>query len=363
MSEQDDRPFRWEDLDQRLIKPELQLLTDKMQKRAVDGKRRVVLESSRSGNAGSYFPLFFDFQEQLADEWVQGLYTLYRDAPNRQNRSVTPAFIRAVWDRGIFPFIGTRTAAVLGELSLDVARTRRVRDAVAEGSWVRRMRRFATRWRDKLEGEAVKWEYRLSRREGERQQQSRDRVAIREMDTEQASQGVLTCKKRLEEVTALLNAKTQALGQMDAKGDRKARRRTPITQAIRALSNQKATLEWHFNEYNQRLGELVNGASGQSAKDGSRRSRRLIDERKVLIASLKARNRDTRARKICELIDNQIEKEPRAVYRLIPLQSWVKKASGLRTWTEFYDNKPTRNLVRAYVNKVPPLETRAKTSK
>jgi len=154
-----DRPFRWEDLDQRLIKPELQRLTDKMQKRAVDGKRRVVLESSRSGNAGSFFPLFFDFQEQLADEWVQELYILYRDAPNRQNRSVTPAFIREVWDRGIFPFIAARTATVLGEVSLDVARTRKQRNEVAEGGWVRRMRRFATRWRDKLEAEAVTGEY------------------------------------------------------------------------------------------------------------------------------------------------------------------------------------------------------------
>jgi hypothetical protein len=252
MADPADHPFRWEDLDQRLIKPELQLLTDKMQKRAVDGKRRVVLESSKMGNAGSYFPLFFDFQEQLADEWVQGLYTLYRDAPNRQNRSVTPAFIRDVGDRGIFPFIAHWTATVLGEVSVDVARTRKQRNEVAEGEWVRSMRRFATRWRDELEAEAVKWEYRISRREGENLQQSRDRAAIREMDTEQASQGVLTCKKRLEEVTALLNAKTQALGQMDAKGDRNARRRNPITQAIRALSNQKANLEWRLNEYSER---------------------------------------------------------------------------------------------------------------
>jgi hypothetical protein len=359
MSEQDDRPFRWEDLDQRLIKPELQLLTDRMQKRVVDG----ALESSRSGNAGSYVPLFLDFHEQLADEWAQGLYTLYCDAPNQQNRSVAPAFIRDVWHQVIFAFIGVRTATVLGELSREVVRTRQVRNAVAEGEWVRRMRRFETRWRDKLEAEAVKCEYRISRREGEPQQWSRDRAAIREMDTEHASQGVLTCKKRLEEVTALLNAKTQALGQMDAKGDRNARRRTPITQAIRALSGQKANLEWHLNEYSQRLARLAKGASGQLANDGSRRPRYRIDARKELIASLKARNPDAHARKICELIDIKIEREHGAVQQLPPLQPWVEKARGLRTWTQLYDNKPTRNLVRAYVNKVRPIDTRAKTSK
>jgi hypothetical protein len=168
MSEQDDRPFRWEDLDQRLIKPELQILTGRMQKRVVDGERDVALESLRSGNAGSYVPLFFDFHEQLADEWAQGLYTLYCDAPNQQNRSVAPAFIRAVWDRVIFPFIGVRTTTVLAELSRQVARTRQVRNAVAEGEWVRRMRRFATRWRDKLEAEAVTSEYSASQENAQR---------------------------------------------------------------------------------------------------------------------------------------------------------------------------------------------------
>ena len=160
--------FRWEDLDQRLIKPELRLLTGEMQMRAVDGKRLVVLESSKTGNAGSYFPLFFDFQEQLAEEWVQGLYALYRDAPNRQNRPVTPAFIRAVWVRVIFPFIGARTATVLGELSLDIARTRKRRNEVAEGAWVRRMGCLGTRWRDKLEAEAVTGEHRAAQEVAQR---------------------------------------------------------------------------------------------------------------------------------------------------------------------------------------------------
>ena len=95
----------------------------------------------------------------------------------------------------------------------------------------------------------------------------------------------------------------------------------------------------------------------------SRRHHRPIDARKELIASLKARRPNIRAREICKLIDNKIEREPAALRPCFePLPSWVSKAGKARTWLGLYDNKHTRNLVRSYVNKVPPLKTAAKSS-
>jgi hypothetical protein len=85
---------------------------------------------------------------------------------------------------------------------------------------------------------------------------------------------------------------------------------------------------------------------------------RPIDPRKELIARLKARDPNTNARKICELIDQKINKEaPIRQNNFAPLERWGKQASGERSWVGFYDHTKTHSLVRSYVNKVPPLKT------
>jgi hypothetical protein len=73
---------------------------------------------------------------------------------------------------------------------------------------------------------------------------------------------------------------------------------------------------------------------------------------KMKIAELKFRDRKALARKICELLDGLVDRGHKG---LEPLQSWQKRADGKRTWVELYDDHRTRPLVRAYINKVPPL--------
>ena len=98
-------------------------------------------------------------------------------------------------------------------------------------------------------------------------------------------------------------------------------------------------------------------------KSASRRQGTL-DARKVLIAELKARNPNSNAREICELIDQVIDKAaPIRRGNLAPLKSWKTQAPSLRSWVEFYDHSKTHNPVRTYVNKVPALQTSAKSSK
>ncbi len=96
---------------------------------------------------------------------------------------------------------------------------------------------------------------------------------------------------------------------------------------------------------------------------GRRRQRGSIDAKKELIALLKGRIPNAKARRICELIDQRIDSIPALKFVLAPLQSWKKKAPGERTWGGLYDNDETRNLVRSYVNKVPALQTSARSSK
>lgn len=94
-----------------------------------------------------------------------------------------------------------------------------------------------------------------------------------------------------------------------------------------------------------------------------RRQVRPIDARKELIARLKARHPNTQARKICELIDRNISSTPISRDALAALKSWQTRAPGKHSWVELYDDPKTRNRVRAYVNKVPTLQTATKSSR
>jgi hypothetical protein len=101
-----------------------------------------------------------------------------------------------------------------------------------------------------------------------------------------------------------------------------------------------------------------------AASSASRRQRRPVDARKELIARLKAHNLNPPARKICELIDQAIDKAaPIRQGNLAPLKSWQMQAPGKRSWVELFNHPKTHNPVRTYVNKVPTLQTTARSSK
>jgi hypothetical protein len=94
-----------------------------------------------------------------------------------------------------------------------------------------------------------------------------------------------------------------------------------------------------------------------------RPQRRPVDSRKELIAILKMRHPEALARRICELIDREISSAPTRKAALAPLESWRRHAQDTRSWVGFYDRDKTHELVRSYVNKVPPLKTSPKSSK
>src|SRR5580658_953102 len=97
--------FRWADIDQRLLSPKISDVAEEMHKRIAEGERKVAFDARQSGNAAGYLTRLFDFHEQLTDEWAKGLYDAHCEALVQQNRAVSAAFIRAVRDRAIAPFI------------------------------------------------------------------------------------------------------------------------------------------------------------------------------------------------------------------------------------------------------------------
>jgi pyrimidine deaminase RibD-like protein len=159
----DSCPFRWEDLDNRLLSPKLQELSSEMQTKSVDGERKAAFDTRQSGNSAGYLPRLFEFQEQLTDEWAQRVYAAHCESWTQQNRTVTGEFIRAVRDRAVIPLIATRKSTVQSEASLRGTRIGENPNPMSLGEWNRRMDRLAARWSQHLEADAVAEEYRASR--------------------------------------------------------------------------------------------------------------------------------------------------------------------------------------------------------
>lgn len=162
----DARSFRWEDLDNRLLSPKLEELSEELQRRSVEGERKAGFDTRESGNSAGYLPRLFDFQEQLTDEWAQRLYAAHCESWLQQNRTVTGEFIRAVRDRAVLPVIAARKSTVQFEVSMRGTRIREDPTASSLGEWNRRMDRLAARWSQRLEADAVAEEYRASRPPG-----------------------------------------------------------------------------------------------------------------------------------------------------------------------------------------------------
>ena len=156
-------PFRWQDLDQRLIAPKTSDIAEEMQKRAADAERRIGFEAAQTGNSAGYLPRFFDFHEQLVDQWAEKLYAAHCEAWTQQNGSLSAAFIRAVRDHSIAQLMAARKSSVYAQVCMRGTRISEQPNSTAMGEWIRRMDRLAARWNRRLEADAVAAEYRVTK--------------------------------------------------------------------------------------------------------------------------------------------------------------------------------------------------------
>jgi hypothetical protein len=170
--------FCLDDIDRRLLSPKTNDLAEEMHKRASEAERRIQFETAQSGNTAGYLPRWFDFQEQLTEEWAKRLYAAYCKAWTRQNRSITAAFIRVVRDRAIAELIAARKSSVRGGVVLRAQRTGQALNATAFDEWARQMDRLSARWNRRLEAEAVVIEYRAAKLAQVSQDVSTDRAEV-----------------------------------------------------------------------------------------------------------------------------------------------------------------------------------------
>jgi hypothetical protein len=159
-----DSLFRWEDIDQRLLTAKTNNLAEEMSRRVEEGKRRIAFETAQSGNSAGYASRWFSFQEQLTEERVERVYAAYCETWVQQNRTISPAFIRAVRDRALAEtFAAVQSSVAHGVLD----RARRIgepHNSAAVEEWYRRMDRLRVRCNRKLEADAIAAEYHFARR-------------------------------------------------------------------------------------------------------------------------------------------------------------------------------------------------------
>lgn len=238
--------FRWEDIDQTLVRPKLSKLVEEMQEAFATDKNKIAFDARQKGNSAYFLPAFLAKQEERTNEWASRQYEIFRDAWHEQGHSATPSFIRAVCQNGIIPLIQGRKAAVKGDLILTATRTQEPVNQSALANWERCMQRLLAAWTQRLEAEARALEH------SSLQLANPD---IRQFSEAQVREGISVCESRLTEINVALEAHKQALASETAKDRSNLRTLSKINQSIRELSGRKAKLESLAKEYRQSLSE------------------------------------------------------------------------------------------------------------
>jgi hypothetical protein len=160
-------------LDPRLLTPKLEPLATEIGERTFAVPKLVWSEVRKKGNTAAYFPRLFDSYEHLTDERIKRLYDIHCEVWKDQNRSVTPAFIRAFRDQTAIPQILLRKSAVISEVTKPRTKRWQIPDGMVLRGWNRRMDKLVAKWNGILEADALKLEYRAAQRP-----QEKDRVAL-----------------------------------------------------------------------------------------------------------------------------------------------------------------------------------------
>jgi len=229
MADPADHRFLWENLDRRLLSSKLDDISKNMHEHAVAEERRIHSEVRKRGNSAGYLPRLLEFHERSTDEWARRVYDAHVEAWEQQNRTITPAFVRAVFDEALAPLIASRVSSVIGEVTQRATRTKRAPNAVALRAFARRMAGLASRWRNNLEATAVAVEYCVT--------PDRDRATINAFDEHQVRDALAQYEAGSRQAITRIAALEQAL----ARGERNVRRLWPVRNNLRIEQQRHKT--------------------------------------------------------------------------------------------------------------------------
>lgn len=118
-----------------------------------------------------------------------------------------------------------------------------------------------------------------------------------------------------------------------------------------ASSNELAAVLSDVSALASRLEtSLVTLSVSSTKRQGNSRSK--FDQRKAFIRTSKARYPGISKREICRMMDASVE---RGNLQLQPLESWISKAGGKRTWLELVGDERTTKAVVKYISQLRPI--------
>jgi hypothetical protein len=153
-------PFRWEDIDHRLVVLKLVDLSEEMRSRIKADESRIRFENRLNLNSNTVPSLVLQMNEEHADEWARREYEIYCEVWQTQGYVKSAGFVRSIGAR-IVRMLGVRAKSIANEFSRFAGRTNFPGSltTVHLRSLDLRMRQLQGRWQRRLEIEAKECEY------------------------------------------------------------------------------------------------------------------------------------------------------------------------------------------------------------
>ncbi len=153
-------PFRWADIDHRLVVLKLAELGEEMRGRITADERRIQFENRLNMNSSTVPSAVLRMKQERADEWARSVYEIYCAVWQTQGGVKSAAFVRAV-SAQIVLMLGARASSIANQFSLFARRTNfpgSLKVAYLKGIDLQ-MRQLQGRWQRRLEIEAKECEH------------------------------------------------------------------------------------------------------------------------------------------------------------------------------------------------------------
>jgi hypothetical protein len=153
-------PFRWSDIDHRLVVLKLVNMGEEMRSRIKADESRIRFENRLNMNGNTVPSLILRMKVERADEWARRQYEIYCEVWQTQGYVKSAAFVRGVGAH-IISMLGVRARSIANEFTRFVRHTNLpfdLRTAHLKGLDLR-MRQLQGRWQRRIEIEAKECEH------------------------------------------------------------------------------------------------------------------------------------------------------------------------------------------------------------
>lgn len=250
--------FRWRDLDQTLVAPKLSKLSAEMQEAFFKDEAQISFEGMKRGNGAYFLPTFLDKQLERTDEWARRKYEIYCECWYEQGHCISPEFVRAAWTHGILGIFHVRKGTITDHFARYAQRTGERLNQHCLDSFARRIEVLANTWLRDLEAQAKALEH---------DSHELHLLVVAPTSSHHASQMILRCESRLNEVNVRIEAQKQALTLATSNGAPVSK----ILQEIRKLSERRTS----FEKLNKELKDREIEANGSGRKKVQAKPRNL----------------------------------------------------------------------------------------